>query len=72
MEEAARRRIRRLRYRYRLMASIVLAEAARQTGFGPTGRRRLPARRGLGYESRLPAAAAGAVDEVDPSVLETY
>jgi hypothetical protein len=41
----------------------------------PRGRRTdraLPACRGLGHESRLPAAAAGAVDEVDPSVLETY
>lgn len=59
-------------YRYRLTASIVIAEAARQTGFRPVGGPRLPARRGLSYESALMIAAAGPADEVNPSDLKTY
>jgi tRNA G18 (ribose-2'-O)-methylase SpoU len=59
-------------YRYRLTASIVIAEAARQTGFRPVGRRRLPARRGLSYESALVTSAGGVADEVSLSDLKAY
>jgi len=59
-------------YRYRLTASIVIAEAARQTGLGPVGRPALQARRGLSYESALVSAATGAADEVSASDLKAY
>jgi hypothetical protein len=59
-------------YRYRLLASIVIAEAARQAGFGPAGRPRVPARPGLSYESALRRVADGAAEEVGPSDLDAY
>jgi hypothetical protein len=50
-------------YRYRLVASIILAESARQIG-SPTNARRRPTRlRRLSYESAIePAAVAPAVE----------
>jgi tRNA G18 (ribose-2'-O)-methylase SpoU len=59
-------------YRYRLTASIVLAEVARQ--LGPVAPRVKPdrGRRGLTYESALPAASNAAVDLVSAAELRTY
>jgi len=59
-------------YRYRLIASIVLAEAARQTGARSARGPRLPVRRGLTYKSALETVAAGVADVVDPTDLNTY
>jgi len=61
-----------LHYRYRLVATIVMAEAARQTGLRPAGQPRLPGRRGLTYESTLSTVATGGAEEVDPAVLKAY
>jgi tRNA G18 (ribose-2'-O)-methylase SpoU len=58
-------------YRYRLIASIVLAEAARQIGRPAVAGRPAP-RRGLTYESALELIAAGAQDVVSPVELRTY
>jgi hypothetical protein len=58
-------------YRYRLVASIVLAEAARQIG-RPAVAGRPAQRRGLTYESALDVAAAGGVEVVSPSELREY
>ena len=58
-------------YRYRLMASIVLAEAARQIGRPAKAGRPAP-RRGLTYESALEIIAAGAGETVSPAELRTY
>ena len=60
------------RYRYRLIASIVLAEAARQTGVRAARGPRLPVRRGLTYESAMASVAAGVADAVNPSELNTF
>ncbi len=59
-------------YRYRLVASIVLAEAARQIGM-PTGAppRRLPPR-GLSYESAMDTAAAAPADVITWEQLRVY
>src|SRR6266566_1112306 len=59
-------------YRYRLMATIVMAEAVRQIGFRPAGQPRQAPRRGLTYESTLSTVATGAAEEVDPAVLKTF
>ena len=58
-------------YRYRLVASIVLAEAARQIGRPAVVGRPAP-RRGLTYESALEVAAAGGGEVVSPSELREY
>jgi tRNA G18 (ribose-2'-O)-methylase SpoU len=58
-------------YRYRLAASIVLAEAARQVGRPAAPGRPLP-RRGLTYESALEVAAAGGGEVVWPAELRDY
>jgi tRNA G18 (ribose-2'-O)-methylase SpoU len=58
-------------YRYRLVASIVLAEAARQIGRPAQVGRPAP-RRGLTYESALEVAAAGGGEVVSPSELRDY
>lgn len=59
-------------YRYRLTASIILAEAARQ--LGPVAPSVKPDRRGRGltYESALPALSTAAVDLVYAAELRTY
>jgi hypothetical protein len=57
-------------YRYRLVASIVLAEAARQVGRPAVVARR--ARRGLTYESALDVVASGAGELVWPEQLRAY
>jgi hypothetical protein len=59
-------------YRYRLIASIAIAEAARQTGFRPPGVPKMPRRRGLTYESVLSTVPTGRGQEVDPVVLKAY
>ena len=58
-------------YRYRLVASIVLAEAARQIGRAAVVGRRAP-RRGLTYESALEVAAIGGGEVVWPAELRGY
>jgi len=59
-------------YRYRLVASIILAEAARQIG-APTGARpRSYGRRGLSYESAIDTAAAAPADAVTFEQLREY
>jgi tRNA G18 (ribose-2'-O)-methylase SpoU len=58
-------------YRYRLVASIVLAEAARQIG-RPAALGRPAPRRGLTYQSTLEVAAAGGGEVVSPSELRDY
>jgi tRNA G18 (ribose-2'-O)-methylase SpoU len=58
-------------YRYRLLASIILAEAARQIG-RPVVAGRPAARRGLTYESALEVAAAGAWVVVSAAELRSY
>jgi hypothetical protein len=59
-------------YRYRLVASIVLAEAARQIGraMAPEPIRR--PRRGLTYESALTLAATDEADVVLPDELMVF
>jgi tRNA G18 (ribose-2'-O)-methylase SpoU len=59
------------RYRYRLVASIVLAEAARQIGRPAVAGRPAP-RRGLSYESALEVAATAGVEVVSPAELRAY
>jgi len=59
-------------YRYRLVASIVLAEAARQVGRPPAGPAPRAIRRGLTYESALEVAAAGTGEIVWPDELRAY
>jgi hypothetical protein len=59
-------------YRYRLLASIAIAEAARQTGFRPAGLPKMPRRRGLTYESVLSTVSTDRGQEVDPVVLKAY
>jgi len=54
-----------------LIASIVLAEAARQIG-RPTVAGRPAPRRGLTYESALEIVASGAEDMASPAELRTY
>ena len=58
-------------YRYRLAASIVLAEAARQVR-RPAAVGRPAPRRGLTYESALEVAAAGGGEVVWPAELRDY
>jgi hypothetical protein len=59
-------------YRFRLVSSIVLAEAARQVGRGPERRGRAH-RGGLAYESVLAAAAAPEAGEwVTREELQAY
>jgi hypothetical protein len=58
-------------YRYRLLASIVLAEAARQVG-RPTVTGRPAPRRGLAYESALEVAATGGGEVLSPAELRAY
>jgi hypothetical protein len=58
-------------YRYRLVASIVLAEVARQIGLGralPT----VPRPRRFAYESALEVAGLAAADLVTPEELRAY
>jgi tRNA G18 (ribose-2'-O)-methylase SpoU len=59
-------------YRYRLVASIVLAEAARQIGRAAAGERIRQPRRGLTYESALSHAASAEADVVLPEDLRAY
>ena len=59
-------------YRYRLTASIVLSEVARQLGPLPPGVRSDGRRGGLTYESALSAVSTGVVDLVSPVELRTY
>ena len=56
-------------YRYRLIASIVLAEAARQIGRMPAAARPRPAGRRFAYESALERLALQAADLVAPEEL---
>ena len=58
-------------YRYRLVASIVLAEAARQIGRPAVAGRPAP-RRALSYESALEVAAAAGAEVVWPAELRAY
>jgi tRNA G18 (ribose-2'-O)-methylase SpoU len=60
------------RYRYRLVASIVLAEAARQIGRAAAAERIRQPRRGLTYESALSLAATAEPDVVLPEDLRAY
>jgi tRNA G18 (ribose-2'-O)-methylase SpoU len=59
-------------YRYRLVASIVLAEAARQIGRAAAGERIRQPRRGLTYESALTVAATTEPDVVSAEDLRAY
>jgi len=59
-------------YRYRILASIVLAEAARQLGTRPTGGRGYRPRRQLTYESTLTSAAPIGAEPVTPGELYEY
>jgi hypothetical protein len=59
-------------YRYRLTASIVLAEAARQLGPVVAGVKWDRRRRGLTYESAFLAASTAVIDSVSPGELRTY
>jgi tRNA G18 (ribose-2'-O)-methylase SpoU len=56
-------------YRYRLVASIVLAEVARQLGPRSTGR---PSRKRLTYDSAFDLTASADVDLVTPGELDRY
>jgi tRNA G18 (ribose-2'-O)-methylase SpoU len=58
--------------RYRLTASIVLAEASRQIGHRPAGRPPLPERKAVTYESALETVAVAAADVVAPETLRAY
>jgi hypothetical protein len=59
-------------YRYRLIASIVLAEAARQLGLRAGAVRVRPPVPRPAYRSTLPLEPAADVDLVTPPELETY
>jgi tRNA G18 (ribose-2'-O)-methylase SpoU len=59
-------------YRYRLVASIVLAEAARQIGRAAVAEPIRRPRRGLSYESALTAAATAEADVLLPEDLRAY
>jgi hypothetical protein len=59
-------------YRYRLVATIAIAEAARQTGLRPAGQPMLRGRRGLTYESVLSTVSPTGAQEVDPAELRAY
>lgn len=59
-------------YRYRLVASIILAEAARQIGVPAGARPRPVGRRGLSYESAIDMAAAAPADVVPLEQLREY
>jgi tRNA G18 (ribose-2'-O)-methylase SpoU len=59
-------------YRYRLVASIVLAEAARQVGRAVAGEPIRRPRRGLTYESALAVDATAEADVVLPDELRAY
>jgi tRNA G18 (ribose-2'-O)-methylase SpoU len=59
-------------YRYRLVASIVLAEAARQIGRAAAAERIRQPKRGLTYESALSHAATAEADLVLPEELRAY
>lgn len=59
-------------YRYRLVASIVLAEAARQIGRAVAAEPTRRPRRGLTYESALTVAATAEADIVLPKDLREY
>lgn len=59
-------------YRFRLISTIIIAEAARQIGLRPLGQPRLRARRGLTYESALSMVAPGPADEIDAAALMLY
>jgi tRNA G18 (ribose-2'-O)-methylase SpoU len=59
-------------YRYRLVASIVLAEVARQVGVSVGGRRRPRRPRSLAYESAIDAAARAPADVVTFEQLRAY
>jgi tRNA G18 (ribose-2'-O)-methylase SpoU len=59
-------------YRFRLVASIVLAEAARQIGRAAAAEPIRRPRRGLTYESALTAAATAEADVVLPKDLREY
>ena len=59
-------------YRYRLVASIVLAEAARQIGVRAGVRPRAPGRPGLSYESAIDTVAAAPADVITFDELRAY
>ena len=59
-------------YRYRLVASIVLAEAARQVGRAAAAEPIRRPRRGLTYESALTVAATDEADVVLPDELMVF
>lgn len=59
-------------YRYRLVASIVLAEVARQIGMPAGARPRPRGRRSLSYESAIDTAAAAPADVVTFEQLLVY
>lgn len=59
-------------YRYRLVASIVLAEAARQIGVPAGARPRPIGRRSMSYESAIDTAAAAPADVVTFEQLRAY
>jgi tRNA G18 (ribose-2'-O)-methylase SpoU len=59
-------------YRYRLIASIVLAEVARQIGRAVAAEPTRRPRRGLTYESALTGAATAEADVVLPEDLREY
>ena len=59
-------------YRYRLVASIVLAEAARQIGRAVAAEPIRRPRRGLTNESALTVAAIAEADVVLPDDLREY
>jgi tRNA G18 (ribose-2'-O)-methylase SpoU len=59
-------------YRYRLVASIVLAEVARQVGRAVAGEPIRRPRRGLTYESALAADATAEADVVLPDELRAF
>jgi hypothetical protein len=60
-------------YRYRLVASIILAESARQIGApAKAGRRPMRPRRELSYESAIESAAVASAVEVTFQQLRAY
>lgn len=59
-------------YRYRLIASIVLAEVARQLGRQPARQPSRPPRGRLTYDSALAVTPSADIDLVTPQELNTY
>ena len=59
-------------YRYRLVASVILAEVARQVGVPGPGRPHPPRPPSLTYESAIDTAAAAPADVITFQQLQAY